>query len=642
MSLFGGDSSAPPTESDYESENSAELSLSIAEPAGPASAQPAQELDQLATSGSEDDLYTDSEIEEPDPDRQSRPNRFPGKPQTWKGYTAADRQIAASLEQIRDSDLAAHLYNAHALKRRVRRSIEELEGLKNWQSRDTWSKAGEDLHYTDLSGLVQTNLVPPKDWTAWPLPPSSLPSANDRSDPHPGGVEAQAWVIGGAATQDVGEDLRQEMLAVFLRLAKEKWKYREEDPEGFHRRSGKSPSRNKSRSKSAPSKSASRSASRADTDMKESDADTGNSDEEKQVGMAGMKRLKGTQDEKYAESIFLADDAKSQRLLQPSINSILGNLDELMLAVRRTRLNHFGRGGSSDASSYSEFTSDAESMGPDSRSSSRATSRPPANKRPSARPSSSHASMIESKRRESRGVEAPTPDSDIPSSNASGSHAFDNADTARRARSSSTASEDSMSTTRDWSGRTGLMDWSEILALAAVKGWDEGAIARTAQRCAMLFGESMSFIPLHEHEAAKPVVEPVQYAPSIIPPPGALSSRVPSVTKRPFFQVGTLRCPHMDCYGHHKDFALPYRVIEHCIRVHNYDPRTNDSDNEERTVGGVHIDGFLQPVTLKPGWLGHGRSKAGTVSKKQKRAQEDDGNQLDAIVSIEDTSLLDP
>ena len=187
------------------------------------------------------------------------------------------------------------------------------------------------------------------------------------------------------------------------------------------------------------------------------------------------------------------------------------------------------------------------------------------------------------------------------------------------------------------------MDWSEILALAAVKGWDEGAIARTAQRCAVLFGESMSFIPLHEHEASKPVAEPVQYAPSTIPPlPGALSPRVPSVTKRPFFQVGTLRCPHMDCYGHHKDFALPYRVIEHCIRVHNYDGRTNDSDNEERTVGGVHIDGFLQPVTLKPGWLGHGRSKAGTVSKKQKRAQEDDGNQLDAIVSIEDTSLLDP
>jgi N-terminal acetyltransferase B complex catalytic subunit len=55
------------------------------------------------------------------------------------------------------------------------------------------------------------------------------------------------------------------------------------------------------------------------------------------------------------------------------------------------------------------------------------------------------------------------------------------------------------------------------------------------------------------------------------------------------------------------------------MRVHGYDPRSNDSDNEERTHGGVHIDGFLQPITAKQGWLGHGRSKAGGKKRKTER-----------------------
>lgn len=52
------------------------------------------------------------------------------------------------------------------------------------------------------------------------------------------------------------------------------------------------------------------------------------------------------------------------------------------------------------------------------------------------------------------------------------------------------------------------------------------------------------------------------------------------------------------------------------MRIHGYDPRTNDSDNEERQHGGVHTDGFLQPITAKQGWLGHGRSKAGGKKRK--------------------------
>ena len=91
-----------------------------------------------------------------------RPNRFLGQPQAWQSLTEADRQVADSLAQIQDTDLAAHLYNAHALKRRLRRPEEATAQLENWQSRDNWLKAGKDLEYKDAAGFVQTAMVPSK------------------------------------------------------------------------------------------------------------------------------------------------------------------------------------------------------------------------------------------------------------------------------------------------------------------------------------------------------------------------------------------------------------------------------------------------------------------------------------------------
>jgi hypothetical protein len=52
----------------------------------------------------------------------------------------------------------------------------------------------------------------------------------------------------------------------------------------------------------------------------------------------------------------------------------------------------------------------------------------------------------------------------------------------------------------------------------------------------------------------------------------------------------------------------------------------------------VHVDGFLQPVTVKLGWLGNGRVKAGKASKKKrqgKREREDPGAP-EAVASVED------
>ncbi|CAO2657620.1 Nn.00g037460.m01.CDS01 [Neocucurbitaria sp. VM-36] len=655
MSLFGG--SVPLNQSPYDSDTSQLSTASSLSPPAQ-SPQPQSAQDAQTTSYTLDpDIRLDSasqsgsDLEESDEDLRTRSNRFTGHPQTWKGYTVADRQIALSLEQVEQANLAAHLYNAHALKRRVRRPAQETAGLENWQSRDTWLKTGDDLQYTDVSGEMQKELVPSKDWTAWPLPPAKIPAPGEKATDRAGEGLHGEWMIGGRNTPDAGQEVREEMLAMFLRLAKETWEERASEDDSQRGRDRTTISRSRSRSKSVISTKSRRSSSRKDVEMEEGDdfeksnEDSQQDDEEPSGPGEGRKRGRKSQNEVFAKPIITADDARAQRLLKPTINSMLSKLDDLALAVRRSRLNHFGRGESSDRSSMSEFTSGVDSGGLSSDSSTRSKSRSaPARKasgRPSSRATSVHTGSKAKKGKSVTRNQKGFLDSDIASNDASDSDASKNTlHKRKRPRSVSSTSGSSVSTNRDWSGRVGLLDWSEILGLAAVRGWDERAVARTAQRCAALFGESMSFMPFEESHASKSAVEPVHYVPSIIPTPDALPVTRPPVSRRPFYQIGTLRCPHTDCYGHVKDFALPYRVVEHCMRAHGYDPRTNDSDNEERTVGGAHIDGFLKPVTSKPGWLGHGRSKAGKASKKLKMGGEEKRGSPDAFGTVDQNSTL--
>jgi len=41
--------------------------------------------------------------------------------------------------------------------------------------------------------------------------------------------------------------------------------------------------------------------------------------------------------------------------------------------------------------------------------------------------------------------------------------------------------------------RIGLRDWSDVLGIAALQGWDGVVIDAAAKRCAALFGEGMDF-----------------------------------------------------------------------------------------------------------------------------------------------------
>lgn len=70
----------------------------------------------------DDDEYWDSDTDEihslaSEELHEGRPNRWTGAASTWRTLTEDDRQTYAALEALRSRDLAAHLYNAFALRR---------------------------------------------------------------------------------------------------------------------------------------------------------------------------------------------------------------------------------------------------------------------------------------------------------------------------------------------------------------------------------------------------------------------------------------------------------------------------------------------------------------------------------------------
>lgn len=54
---------------------------------------------------------------------QHRPNRWTGAKSSWRTLTEEERLLWQSMKQLQDHDLAAHLYNAFALKRRGRDAV---------------------------------------------------------------------------------------------------------------------------------------------------------------------------------------------------------------------------------------------------------------------------------------------------------------------------------------------------------------------------------------------------------------------------------------------------------------------------------------------------------------------------------------
>ncbi|KAK6412125.1 hypothetical protein LTR95_018014, partial [Oleoguttula sp. CCFEE 5521] len=145
-------------------------------------------------------------------DAEPRDNRFPGSASTWRHYTAEERTLASSLDQLRAGDLSVHLYNAHALKARLYKA-EAADDATPWSSKQQWMQRNEK---------DEIAWHPSQHWTAWPMSAEDVPRLHEVAD----GLSGQDGLQSLATATTSAEDLDGELLAAMLRDAKGRFRRR--------------------------------------------------------------------------------------------------------------------------------------------------------------------------------------------------------------------------------------------------------------------------------------------------------------------------------------------------------------------------------------------------------------------------------
>jgi hypothetical protein len=175
-------------------------------------------------------------------------------------------------------------------------------------------------------------------------------------------------------------------------------------------------------------------------------------------------------------------------------------------------------------------------------------------------------------------------------------------------------------------------DWSEVLGLASLAGWSPAVVDRATKRCALLFGEDMTFRTMPETAAESATDTLTTYHPDMIPDLALSDEGDIEVGEESEARLG-FSCPETWCAQHNRSYEKRYMIRQHLRRVHKYDqaaldaydqayvqadakPSIEDDETqaqEESTndqEGGtpplntaVEVDGFMMPVDV---FLGRG------------------------------------
>lgn len=421
----------------------------------------------------------------------SRPNKYHGPPSTWRDWTAPERQLAASLDQLQAKDLSIHLYNFFQLKKRVsasrRRQCEKIQDAEAnvLQSGKAW--------------------LPFETWTAWPMVPELVPRVTDESEWE---ADAPQETKTGRETMDASEVLQDLLAARICKKAKERFLAREwEDSESEFLATPRDPCFSR------------------------------------QIRVA---KLAGDPSEpEDAIPVVMADDQRAKAILQPSLNHVVGKLDILFTGLHHARSSY---------ATYNKAFGNVDSLTdeelPKKKKRKTSLSRPNWNET-----SNQH----------------PTPLSEtLPEESDAGAESSTRQRHYRMNRRKSTFAQTKLGLC--------LRDWSDVLGVASMCGWSPEIVARAAARCSDLFEEGITFRTLHEGHNQH---QEKDYLPDITPLED-LQKTVPA-SKQTQDNV--------------KDAG------EESVR---------NSDHE--MVGGVHVDGFRQPIKKHKSW-GRGRR---TRSKGQR------------------------
>ncbi|KAK0516407.1 hypothetical protein JMJ35_001010 [Cladonia borealis] len=380
----------------------------------------------------------------------SRPNKYRGPASTWRNWTAPERELVASLDQLTAKDLSVHLYNIFKLKQK--RSAKQRSQLPKLDEDDA------DMYDADL-------WVPPRVWTAWPLAPEAVPrDQRERKWVEPI-VLPPPYIV---RREMPGDILRELLEAEVLRKARLKF------------------------------------AERPWADI----------DDDDENELTNMK------------PVVMTDDQRASKILRPTIHAILARLDSLLMGLHSAR---------NASLAFDDSGNESQSQ-----TRVRSISQPRSRKR----------------KRVASGTDAVTASASERAMTVSETDTSFASKTVSRLRGRANRSTSFSQTSNNGpilrrKSRLALRDWSDILGVASMTGWEPAVIEKAATRCASFFEECITFRTLKEGDEGH--IE-LCYTP--------VTSTPLLVTKK----EGT------------------------------------DQKARKGTLGGVHLDGFLEPIEGKKSW----------------------------------------
>ncbi|KAJ5156691.1 hypothetical protein N7492_009494 [Penicillium capsulatum] len=226
-----------------------------------------------------------------------RPNRWAGAAKTYSNLIEGERGIYESMNTARSRDLAAHLYNAYAIRNGVKRL----------------SEPGNEQDDIDPIYL-------PKRWVAWPLPSAMVPR-----------VDEAVYRQLGSETLRMPPDLRpsaeleESIMAKMMKTAKERFMAREWDEDEV--RTGRAYSPDKTDNPDNP----------------DNPDETKDSNED--------KKDEDTTALRESRPVVQADDSTSRQHLRPLSRNVISQLDQVLTGLHHSMKNRYHGDTTSDESS---------------------------------------------------------------------------------------------------------------------------------------------------------------------------------------------------------------------------------------------------------------------------------------------------
>ena len=527
-------------------------------------------------------------------------SRWLGRATKWRRLTRDDRQAATSLDQIENDDLSIHLYNAHAIKRNTYSEL-SFQG-----------EAGNDFGAQSKDRWKDCKRWRPKDnWTAWPLTTQEVPKCWETwsSKNGLGHFDGDSTISHDAPrpSKEVSELLCAEMMS----HAREK-SHESPDVDVLLSRNTQDAGVEETMIETDLAESTqtyeSDSAGFSDNDEAEaSEEQQENTDDDESIDLgrppgsnsSGKSSLNTSHQSSFnygLEPSISSDDEESILIFQPLARHVLRSFDDLLMGLHHSRQNHVPRG--------SDRSDSESSKGPRSKSKS--------SRHKSARPRRPYKLGL-----------------------------------------------------RDWSevlGTAAIIGWNSAVVERTVKRCSDlfgeqmsfGTIEEERQND-ILYMDQLDRHQYNEIESEKALTEP--HAPGALKSAGWICPEKmcarhikpfnrrrnwlqhveskhgyryegPELLARPSESVqwelaDCIRsCPDPQCRRHQKPYRERWRLREHIKRNHGVrlagssrsrsrGREVQDSSSESSAwepdsnemVGGVHVDGFLKPVSAKVGLL---------------------------------------